>query len=64
VTLPFGEVEAHVWRREAGDGNIDATVWLAPSLHYVAAKIRLSNDRFTVEALLDSIRVDDTVAQQ
>ena len=30
----------------------------------VATKLRLSNDRFTVEALLDSIRVDDTAASR
>jgi hypothetical protein len=27
-------------------------------------KMRLSNERATVEALLDSIRVDETVAQR
>ncbi len=64
IELPFGEVEAQVWRRESGDGALDATVWLAPSLHYVAVKVRLSNARATVELLLDSIRVDETVAQQ
>jgi len=64
VTLPFGEVEAQVWRRQGGDGGIEAQIWLAPSLHYVAVKIRVSNDRVTVEALLDSIHVDETVAQQ
>jgi hypothetical protein len=64
LTLPFGEIETQVWRRQGGDGSIDAQVWLAPSLHFVAVKVRLSNDRATVEALLDSIRVDDTVAQQ
>ena len=64
LTLPFGEIETEVWRRQSGDGSIDAQVWLAPSLHFVVAKLRLSNDRATVEALLDSIRVDDTVARQ
>ena len=64
LTLPFGKVETQVWRRHSGDGSIDAQVWLAPSLHFVAVKLRLSNDRATIEALLDSIRVDDTVAQQ
>ncbi|HEY8623236.1 MAG TPA: DUF3108 domain-containing protein, partial [Casimicrobiaceae bacterium] len=64
VTLPFGEVEAQIWRRQTGDGGIDAQIWLAPSLHYVAVKVRLSNDRATVEALLDSIHVDETIAQQ
>ena len=64
VTLPFAEVEAEVWERDKGDGNLTARVWLAPSLHHVMVKMRLSNGRITGEALLDSIRVDDTVAQQ
>jgi hypothetical protein len=64
ITLPFAEVEAEVWERDPGDGNITARVWLAPSLHHVMVKMRLSNGRITGEALLDSIRVDDTVAQQ
>ena len=64
VALSFGEVEAQVWERASGDGSITAKVWLAPSLHNVMVKLRLSNDRGTVEALLDSIRVDETVAQQ
>ncbi len=64
VTLPFGDVETQIWKRQSGDGALDAQVWLAPSLHYVAVKVRLSNTRATVELLLDSIRVDETVAQQ
>jgi hypothetical protein len=64
VTLPFGEVEAEIWRRQTGDGGLEAQIWLAPSLHYVAVKVRLSNERATVEALLDSIHVDETIAQQ
>jgi hypothetical protein len=64
VELPFGEVETQVWERTGGDGNISARVWLAPSLHHVMVKMRLSNGRVTGEALLDSIRVDETVAQR
>ena len=64
VKLSFAEVDAEVWERTSGDGNITARVWLAPSLHHVMVKIRLSNGRLTGEALLDSIRVDETVAQQ
>ena len=64
VALPFGDVETQIWRRQSGDGAIDAQVWLAPSLHFVAVKVRLSNARATVELLLDSIRVDETVAQR
>jgi hypothetical protein len=64
LTLPFREVETEVWERDGGDGNITARVWLAPSLHHVMVKMRLSNGRITGEALLDSIRVDETVATQ
>jgi hypothetical protein len=64
VSLSFGAVEAEVWERASGDGSVNAKVWLAPSLHHVMVKMRLSNERATVEALLDSIRVDETVAQQ
>ena len=64
VTLPFGDVETQIWRRQTGDGGLEAQIWLAPSLHYVAVKVRLSNERATVEALLDSIHVDETIAQQ
>jgi hypothetical protein len=64
VQLSFGQVEAQVWERTEGDGNLTARVWLAPSLHHVMVKMRLSNGRITGEALLDSIRVDETVAQR
>jgi hypothetical protein len=64
VKLSFAEVQAEVWERTGGDGNLTARVWLAPSLHHVMVKARLSNGRLTGEALLDSIRVDETVAQQ
>jgi hypothetical protein len=64
IKLSFGEFDTEVWERTAGDGNITARVWLAPSLHHVMVKMRLSNGRLTGEALLDSIRVDETVAQQ
>ena len=64
ITLPFGEVDTEIWKRVDADSTIEAQVWLAPSLRYVAVKLRLSNARATVEGLLDSIRVDDTVAQQ
>jgi hypothetical protein len=64
VQLGFGEVETQIWERTGGDGNLTARVWLAPSLHHVMVKMRLSNGRITGEALLDSIRVDDTVAQR
>ncbi len=64
IALPFATVETEVWERDGGDGNLTARVWLAPSLHNVMVKMRLSNGRITGEALLDSIRVDDIVARQ
>jgi hypothetical protein len=64
INLSFRNVEAEVWERTSGDGSVNAIVWLAPSLHHVMVKMRLWNERATVEALLDSIRVDETVAQQ
>jgi hypothetical protein len=64
VTVGFGEVEAEVWERSSGDGSVNAIVWLAPSLHHVMVKARLWTERATVEALLDSIRVDETLAQR
>ena len=64
IALPFATVETEVWERDGGDGNLAARVWLAPSLHNVMVKMRLSNGRITGEALLDSIRVDDIVARQ
>jgi len=64
ITLPFGDFDTEIWKRVDADSTIQAQVWLAPSLRYVAVKLRLSNARATVEGLLDSIRVDDTVAQQ
>jgi len=64
LTLPFAKVETEVWERDGGDGNMTARVWLAPSLHHVMVKMRLSNGRITGEALLDSIRVDEAIAQQ
>jgi hypothetical protein len=64
ITLPFGDVDTEIWKKIGGDGVIEAQVWLAPSLRYIAVKLRLSNPRVTVEGVLDSILVDDTVAQQ
>jgi hypothetical protein len=64
ITLPFGDFDTEIWKRVDADSTVQAQIWLAPSLRYVAVKLRLSNARATVEGLLDSIRVDDTVAQQ
>ena len=64
IALPSGDVEAERWHRQSDDGKTDAYVWLAPSMHYVAVKLRFANTtRGTVEALLDGIRVDADAAQ-
>jgi hypothetical protein len=60
-----GEVDTERWHRRSEDGQTEAFVWLAPSLNDIPVKMRVSNTgRGTVEALLDSIRVDQKVAQQ
>jgi hypothetical protein len=60
-----GEIETERWHRRSEDGKTEALVWLAPSLNYIPIKMRVSNtDRGTLEALLDSIRVDEKVARQ
>jgi len=64
IHLSFSDVDAEVWERTQGDGNVNAKVWLAPALHHVMVKMRLWNERATVEALLDAIRVDETIARQ
>lgn len=65
IELASGAVETERWHRRSDDGKTDAFVWLAPKMHYVAVKLRFANtERGTVEALLDGIRVDETVATQ
>ncbi len=60
-----GEIDTERWHRRSDDGRTDGYVWLAPSLHYVPVKMRVvATHRGTVEALLDSIRVDEPVALQ
>jgi hypothetical protein len=59
ITWPQGEIETERWHRKSDDGRIDAYFWLAPQMHYVLVKMRVSQTaRGTLEALLDTIRVD------
>ena len=70
-TIPWaqGETVTERWRRKSEDGNTDTTVWLAPSLRYIPVKMRVKTNYrsifgATLEATLDSIRVDETLARQ
>jgi hypothetical protein len=55
-----GEVLTERWHRRSDDGATDAWFWLAPSLHYIPIKMRVTRtSRGTLEVLLDSNRVDD-----
>jgi hypothetical protein len=64
-----GDIATERWRRMSDDGNTETTVWLAPSLRYVPVKMRVVTNYksllgATLEATLDSIRVDEPLAQQ
>ncbi len=70
-TIPWsqGEIVTERWRRKSEDGNTETTVWLAPSLRYIPVKMRVKTNYrsifgATLEATLDSIRVDETLARQ
>jgi len=65
ITWPQGEIATERWHRRSEDGKTDAYIWLAPAMRYVPIKLRVTaTNRGTLEALLDSIRVDETLAQQ
>ena len=60
-----GEIMTERWHRKSDDGKLDATIWLSPELRYVPVKMRVTGTRLgTLEAQLDSIRVDEPVARQ
>ena len=64
ITWGQGEIDTVRWHRTSEDGRSDGYVWLAPSLHFIPVKMRYAGPRGTFEALLDSIRVDEKLAQQ
>ena len=65
IKWPQGEIETERWHRKGEDGKTDGYVWIAPSLHYIPVKMRITaTNRGTLEALLDSIRVDETIVEQ
>ncbi|MEO8305164.1 MAG: DUF3108 domain-containing protein [Betaproteobacteria bacterium] len=65
IKWPQGEIETERWHRKGEDGGTDGYFWIAPSLHYIPVKMRVTaTNRGTLEALLESIRVDEPLAQQ
>jgi hypothetical protein len=55
-----GDIATQRWHQLSDDGKTEAWFWLAPSMHYVPIKMRVTRtSRGTLEVLLDSIRADD-----
>jgi hypothetical protein len=47
------------WHEHSDDGKTEGWFWLAPSMHYIPLKMRVTRtSRGTLEVLLDSIRAD------
>jgi hypothetical protein len=60
IAWPHGEVLTQRWHRVSDDGQTEAWFWLAPSMHYIPIKMRVTRtSRGTLEVLLDSIRTDE-----
>jgi hypothetical protein len=65
IAWPHGEVDTERWHRVSDDSKTEAWFWLAPSMHYIPIKIRVTQtSRGTLEALLDAIRTDATPASE
>ena len=63
IDWPRGRIATERWHRISEDGNTEGWFWLAPSLHYIPVKMRVTRtSRGTLEVLLDSIRVDNPEA--
>ncbi|MGE5169447.1 MAG: DUF3108 domain-containing protein, partial [Rudaea sp.] len=59
LVWPRGEVLTQRWHRVSDDGKLEAWIWLAPSMHYIPIKMRVTRtSRGTLEVLLDAIRTD------
>jgi len=60
IAWAHGDIETERWQVKSEDGRTHAYFWLAPQMHYVMVKMRVSQTaRGTAEALLDAIRVDE-----
>ena len=59
-----GEVATQRWHERSDDGRTEGWFWLAPSLHYIPIKMRVTRtSRGTLEARLDAIRTDANDAE-
>jgi hypothetical protein len=53
------EVTTQRWHQVSADGKTEGWFWLAPSLHYIPVKMRVTRtSRGTLEARLAAIRTD------
>jgi len=60
IAWPHGEVDTERWHRKSEDSKTEAWFWLAPSMHYIPVKIRVTQTaRGTLEVMLDAIRTDE-----
>jgi hypothetical protein len=58
-----GDVVTQRWHQVSDDGKTEGWFWLAPSMHYIPVKMRVTRtSRGTLEAVLDAIRTDATGA--
>jgi hypothetical protein len=63
LAWPQGQIRTERWHRQGDDARTEAWFWLAPSLHYIPVRMRVTQTaRGTLEARLDSIRVDQSYA--
>jgi hypothetical protein len=59
IAWPQGELDTVRWHRVSDDNKTEAWFWLAPSMHDIPVKIRVTRtSRGTLEVLLDAIRTD------
>ena len=58
-----GDIATQRWHEVSDDGKTEGWFWLAPSMHYIPVKMRVTRtSRGTLEVLLDAIRTDATGA--
>jgi hypothetical protein len=59
IAWRHGDVLTQRWHERSDDGKTEGWFWLAPSMHYIPVKMRVTRtSRGTLEVLLDSIRRD------